>query len=275
MAFPPLLALALAGGAAYLLLAPQKKTAGQPAGNQPGTLPEQPGTTTINIPPQVITDHPDVTPENAPTVTVQVPTYSTGDKSDQYPPVQTATPPGTTPATTAGPTIPISIPPITFPTSNPIPVPPAATPVQHEETKVDQDPHGTVALAKAMIDAESMSGWKAALHPMIAAWQSSVGLKGDGKFGPGSAAAMAQEVGVLPLIRYYPAGTQLKADLQAYRDLLYTMAANFDSRNPAHAAALRSSAQYETGQAYSGTPKAIPASARMAQASLLAKALGA
>jgi hypothetical protein len=276
MAFPPILALALAGGAAYLLMAPKKATPAAGAGANPepntwGGIPNMPGGVTIptgDMPP-----HPDVTPENTPTVTVQVP-HATGDKSDQFPPVQQATPPGSTTVTLPGNT-PVVIPPINFPSTNPIPIPSTATPVQHEETKADQDPHGTVALAKLMIDAESTSNWKTALQSMIAAWQSQVGLKSDGRFGPGSAAAMAQEVGVLPLIRFYPKGTQLKADLQAYRDLLYTMAANFDSRNPAHAAALRSSAQYETGQAYTGTPKAIPASSRIAQAALLNKSLGA
>jgi hypothetical protein len=148
------------------------------------------------------------------------------------------------------------------------------TALQNEETKPDLDPKGTIALAKDMINAESSAGWKAALKPAIAAWQGRVGLKADGWFGPTSAQKMALEVGILPLLRGYPAGSQLASALKAYRDILYTMAANADNKNPAQAAALRSSALYETGQAYTGTPKAIPAQARLTQAAALKTALG-
>lgn len=308
MPFPAPLALLFMSGAAYLLLG-QKKSPASGAGQ----LPAQPATgagTTITIPPNVLTDHPDVPPTNAPSVTVQVPSYTTnpsqvpaggyatGDKSDQLPAatqtpqqvvtqqlpnlvnqaaqaVQTATGsvarfpdlPGAIP----------TLPPVVIPT---VPLPPGAlpgpTPLQHEETQPAQDPHGTIALAKDMINAESSNGWKSAMQDRIKAWQAIVGLAGpDGKFGPNSAYQMALEVGVLPLIRYWPKATQLNNDLKAYRDRLLTMGANADNHNPAMAAALRSSAAYETGVAYTGTPKAIDPSARAAQAVALKNAIGA
>lgn len=153
--------------------------------------------------------------------------------------------------------------------------PQTPTPLQQTETHPQLDPHGTIALAKDMIDAESSSGWKSALQDRIKAWQAVSNLTADGKFGPQSAYTMALEVGVLPLIRYWPKTTALAADLKSYRDRLLTMAANADHKNPAMAAALRASAAYEQGQSYGKTPAAINPSARLAQATVLKNALGA
>lgn len=283
MALPGPLVFLLLGGGAYLLLSGKKSTAAA-SGSAPATPP--PGSNTINIPPSVLTEHPDVEPANTPSVTVQIPTvpgyttapvpaggYATGDKSDQVPAASTTA----TPAQVITQALPnlmtqatAALPGVTIPNITP------ATPLQTHETTPALDPHGTVALAKDMIDAESAAGWKAALSERIRAWQSAMGLKADGKFGPGSAYKMALEVGVLPLVRYWPQLTQLKPELQKYRDTLYTMAANAgDNKNPALAAALRSSAAYETGLAYTGTPKAVPSTARLAQATALKNALGA
>lgn len=295
MALPGPLVFLLLGGGAYLLLS-KKST---PAGGGQAATPAQPGA--INIPPSVLTTHPDVEPENTPSVTVQIPTpgyttapvpaggYATGDKSDQ--PLPGITLPTVTPGATPQQVITQALPnlisqatsaiPAGIPTSLPTSIPSLpsvtpATPLQTHETTPALDPHGTVALAKDMIDAESMAGWKAALSSRISAWQRAMGLTADGKFGPSSAYKMALEVGILPLVRYWPQLTQLKDDLQKYRDTLFTMAANADdNRNPALAAALRSSAAYESGIAYTGTPKAVPSSARLAQATALKNALGA
>jgi hypothetical protein len=149
-----------------------------------------------------------------------------------------------------------------------------ATPLQVEELKKDQDPNGTVLLARALIAAESEKGWKGALQSEIKNWQQKSGLVVDGKFGPKSAAKMADEVGLLPLIRYFPAASASKsAAVKAYRDSIYTKAANIEQKNPAHAAALRSSAAYEQGQGWAQSPAAIPVAARAAQAAALAAEL--
>lgn len=148
------------------------------------------------------------------------------------------------------------------------------TDLQHEEVKLDQDPYGTVLLAKAMISSEASPGWKKALAQEITAWQLQKHLTADGKFGPKSALAMADEVGVLPLIRYFPATSASKASaLKAYRDALYTKAANVEQSNPALAAALRLSATYDEGQGWATTPAAVPAANRAAQVTALAAEL--
>jgi hypothetical protein len=295
MALPGPLFLLILGGGAYLLLA-GKKTSGSAAGNaaQPGTITIPP----ITIPGTALPDHPDVSPENTPQVIVTPPVttpgyttttvpaggYATGDKSStaqstqqvitqQLPNIINQAAQAVQNATG----IPVpNLPAVVVPTTPTIPTTPQApTPIQTHETEPVQDPHGTVALAKAMIDAEGQSGWKSALQDRIRTWQSMVGLSADGKFGPNAAYKMAEEVGILPIVRYWTKATQLKADLQAYRDRLYTMAANADNHNPALAAALRSSAGYEQGQTYGVTnPKPIDSSARYAQATALKSAMG-
>lgn len=266
-------------------------------------------TTTIQVPPQVIQQAAGgtIAPENIPTVSVTVP-HATGDLSSQYPETQTPGIAQTTPVTMSPQQVAAAVLPAitqavsTLP-SNATPqqvatavIPtiaqtvagaatqaaqtvaqatqPAVTPLHTEEIKVDQDPNGTIALAKSMINAEAASGWKTALQPEIMLWQGKKGLKVDGKFGPGSALVMASEVGVLPLIRYFPTGSPTKdAAVKSYRDQVNAMAAGVDSSNPMHAVALRSSAVYEQGQGWVQKPAAIPAANRLAQATALESAL--
>ncbi len=135
---------------------------------------------------------------------------------------------------------------------NPSPAPPLA----EEETSAAADPNGTIAVARAMIDVESRPGWKADLQPLIASWQKKVGLTNDGKFGPGSALKMGEEVGVLPLIRYYPKGSPTKeAAVRSYQTKLYELADKLTSQGKReHALAIRASAEHEKGQSWPKTP---------------------
>lgn len=77
-------------------------------------------------------------------------------------------------------------------------------PISIAETDSDNDPHGTIALAKLMLAREVIPGWKSDLKDDIAEWQRDVSLVSDGLFGIKSAARMAEEVGYLPLVRYWP-----------------------------------------------------------------------
>jgi hypothetical protein len=144
------------------------------------------------------------------------------------------------------------------------------TPLQTTETHPAIDTNGTIALAKSMIDREQMSGWKSALQPDIMSWQRRVGLTGDGKFGPGSALRMAQEVGILPVVRYWPASSQKNVAVPQYQSQLRALADSVQSANPAHAEALRLSAAFEQGQTYgTDNPPIVPLSARTWQADQL------
>jgi hypothetical protein len=163
-------------------------------------------------------------------------------------PATTAAPQAATPATTAAPQ--------------------AATPavlqeapaIAVAETTPEADPNGTIALARAMLAAEGSSDWRE-VSAAVESWQGVDGLsKPDGKFGTGSALRMAQEVGVMPLIRYWSTGGKtLAQQLQAYRVALYDRARAVNAAgNPTHAAALVSSAAREKGQ---GWPKTKTATA--------------
>jgi len=136
------------------------------------------------------------------------------------------------------------------------------TPIQTAETKAENDPNGTIALARQMLDVESKSGWKTALSTQIQIWQNKVGITGDGKFGPKSALQMAVEVGALPLIRYWAAtgGTKEK-QLADYRSKLIAFAKTLEANTATkpHGLALELSAAREQGQGYPTSPSAIPA----------------
>jgi hypothetical protein len=165
-------------------------------------------------------------------------------------------------------------------TPAPIPMPaspavsPSVTPISEQETEAEADPNGTIALARALLAEEQRSDWKR-VSAAVESWQRTVGLaKPDGKFGPGSALRMAQEVGVMPLVRYWSTGGKtLAQQLQAYRVGLYDEARiKKTAGNPTHAAALVSSAAREKGQGWpksgsdtSSVPFDFPSTAQLEQ----------
>lgn len=156
------------------------------------------------------------------------------------------------------------------------PSPPASAipPIAAEETSEDLDPEGTVFLARILIAREGSSGWKDALQSEVTAWQSRVGLTADGKFGPSSAERMAREVGVLPLVRFWPLGEWRKdVAVDNYRARIERVAQEVEVENSAHAAALRASARRETGQGWPAAPAAITATEASSLASNVAAAI--
>lgn len=145
------------------------------------------------------------------------------------------------------------------------------TPLEKEETKPASDPNGTIRLARLLLDRETEPDWRNANTAQVTAWQKKVGLKADGKFGPGSAAKMADEVGVLPLVRFWPQGSVKATVLKKYRRDMTTKAANLESRGLGdHANALVVSAEREDARSY-GNPNAKPVTSdeRMAALSAL------
>jgi len=147
------------------------------------------------------------------------------------------------------------------------------TPLQAQDVASEQDSNGSVALAKALIDREAQPNWKAALKPQIKSWQAIVGLKPDGEFGEASAFRMSQDVGILPLVRYWPAGSQESAEVPAYQKQLQDIAAGFDASNPHQAIAIRASAGFENGSGYDGNPSPIDPSLRQQQSAALTAAV--
>ncbi|MFA5739387.1 MAG: hypothetical protein WC902_11435, partial [Bacteroidales bacterium] len=148
--------------------------------------------------------------------------------------------PGVAPtATPPGPTAPgvVTFEPEDDETEDAIPPSPPASaipPIAAEETSEDLDPQGTVFLARILLAREGSSGWKEALQSEVKAWQSRVGLTADGKFGPGSAERMAREVGVLPLVRFWPLGEwRREVAVDNYRARIERVAQSVEAENSA------------------------------------------
>jgi len=144
------------------------------------------------------------------------------------------------------------VPDLTPPGTAAPPVPGAGLPAV--ETSAQLDPNGTVALARLMLERETEPGWKGASSQEVKTWQPKHNLTPDGKFGMHSALSMAQEVGVLPLIRYWPkSGISKSAALKSYREQLNALADAIVQQRPEeapHATALKLSAAREDARAF-------------------------
>jgi peptidoglycan hydrolase-like protein with peptidoglycan-binding domain len=124
----------------------------------------------------------------------------------------------------------------------------------------------TADMVNALLMAEQSNGWNA-VSPEVQAWQKSRGLVTDGKFGPKSALAVAQEFGTVPIIRFWPKGSQKAPALQAYRSSLVEIANS--SPDATRAAQLRVTAQREQAQSFGvkeGKAPALPQSLRVSLA---------
>ncbi len=93
-----------------------------------------------------------------------------------------------------------------------------ASPIAVAETSPALDPDGTVALARTLLARETLPSWKDDMQEDVKEWQKGVGIEDDGKFGLGSIGRMAEEVGILPLVRYWPKGTTSKKDAEQRYD---------------------------------------------------------
>jgi hypothetical protein len=149
---------------------------------------------------------------------------------------------------------PIPVPPRP-PTASPAPRPaPAPAPAPNVPPPAPQDdvPDDTAELVAMMLEAEGAPGWKREI-PELADWLEARGQSPSTKFGPGSAALMAEEIGTLPIIRFWPSasGRNPKKALTEYRAKLAAIARDMDEP---HASQLRASAQRETGQSF-GPPQ--------------------
>lgn len=137
------------------------------------------------------------------------------------------------------------------------PTPPAPPPAPAPVTTVSSD---TASMVSALLQQEGSSGWNKK-DPNVNVFQGNRGLVVDGEYGVKSALAAAKELGTLPLIRFWPAGSQKASALQDYQTQLLTLANSVASTDPTRAAQLRHSAARETAQAFGvkGKAPAIPA----------------
>lgn len=138
-------------------------------------------------------------------------------------------------------------------------VPTDAPPLVAEEVKPSNDPNGTILLARILLDEQGKPGWKY-VSSAVSDWQKKVGLTADGKFGPGSAVKMADEVAIMPFVRYWPLGSASKQKaVSDYRGRLKAVAVRLAPKYPEHATMLIRSADLETGQGWPTKPATAPA----------------
>lgn len=140
-------------------------------------------------------------------------------------------------------------------------LPPTATPLAQEEVKPANDPNGTIAMARVLLDEQATKNWKRVSEP-LKVWQKKVGLTPDGKFGTGAALRMATEVMVVPFVRYFSLGigdATKKAAVADYRDRMTLLAQQVAKKDLDHAAAILRAADLETGMGWEKTQPAAPA----------------
>lgn len=162
------------------------------------------------------------------------------------------------PAPQQAPTVPVALPssppfvpaqpapPTPAPAPIPVPTPAAAASV----------PADTAVLVRALLADEATATWKRK-SAAVQAWQKSRGLKQDGEFGPKSAITVAQEIGTVPIVRYWPTGAQ---QVKAVRDYQAALLALANSAPEPRASQLRIAAQREQGQGFGSHQTALPAS---------------
>lgn len=125
----------------------------------------------------------------------------------------------------------------------PAAIPPPPTTSVEQPSVVKQDTANLVAL---MLGEEATPNWKRK-YPELGAWQAARGLKVDQLFGPASAQRLAQEIGTIPIIRFWPKGTTRGTALEPYRNALLTLAGSAEEPRKAQ---LIMSANREQGQAF-------------------------
>jgi hypothetical protein len=222
----------------------------------PQALPSRSTPVTPTLPPMVLpapssappfVPLPPIAPQNAPVVPVP-PFIPQAPSPQAAPPV--ATPPAPVAPLPVLPPLPASPPPAqtlpAAPPAAPAPAPPGATSVSKD----------TALMVNALLTAEASPNWNV-VDPAVEAWQRSRGLKVDGMFGPKSALAVAEEFGTVPIIRFWPKGSQKAAALQAYRAALIEIATH--ATDQTRAAQLRNTAKREQAQAFGAKPGKAPA----------------
>jgi hypothetical protein len=126
-----------------------------------------------------------------------------------------------------------------------VPVPPR--PPAHTAELPTAAPQDTVTMVQRLLAQEASPNWKKA-DPVLQAWQKSRGLVADGKFGPGTALRVADEIGTIPLIRFWPKGTYPEGNW--IRDYQAELIAKANQSPSPRKEQLLASAEREQGQGF-------------------------
>lgn len=158
--------------------------------------------------------------------------------------------PGLIPTPVVGPGIPV-VAPAPIVVQPPVIAPPIAAPPAEQPTVLEED---TAQLLGLMLGRESTSDWKRT-EPLLKLWQGTRDLTADGKFGPGTALVMAQETGLLPIVRFWPQGSLIETGaVDNYREALFRIARTAEEPRRSQ---LMAAAEREQGQGFGRNPVPI------------------
>lgn len=203
------------------------------------------------VPPGIITvSNPGTTPPVGPPIVSPPVVLPDDDDEADLPTV--VVPPLTIPGTVQipGTGIQVPIPPIPGVTAPPVAVP-LPPPIAVEQPSLV--PADTARVVALMLSEEGTPNWKRK-YPELGAWQAARGRTVDQMFGPGDALAMAQEIGTLPIIRFWPRGTLPQTALEPYRNQLLTISATAPEPRRAQ---LVMAASREQGQGFGSTTRPV------------------
>lgn len=271
-----LVLMALGGG--LLLLTAGKKKASAATAQAPAALPEPIEPPTSQLPIEPDDDDIPAAPQQSPgwpqpqqpvSLPLPVPTAPVPIAIPQVPAVTAPQVPVNLPVPVLPVPIPTSIPaPVTLdqdedddqpPTPANVPVPPIVVPPrppQHPAEQPSTVAEDTALMVQRLLAAEAKPNWKTK-DPVVLAWQKARGLVADGQFGPKTALIVADEMGTVPLVRFWPKNTYPgDGTLQNYQAELLAKANTAPTPRKEQ---LRAAADREQGQGYARNVKAAEA----------------
>lgn len=142
-------------------------------------------------------------------------------------------------------------------TTQPVPTVPRPPPVRAvppppkaPAEKPTNIPADTAELLRLMLARETTGDWKRQ-EPALALWQRERDLTADKKFGPQSALTMAEETGLLPIVRFWPKGAQKAQAVEDYQEDLLELASKAEEPRRSQ---LKAAAEREQGQGFGRNP---------------------
>lgn len=154
--------------------------------------------------------------------------------------------------TLPAPSLPDELPPV--PATIPIPsvVVPPRPPTSTAELPVVV-PEDTATMTQRLLAQEAKPNWKTR-DPVVKVWQESRGLTADGEFGTKTALRLADEIGVIPLIRFWPKGSYPEGSW--VRDYQAELIRKAQAAPEPKRSQLMASADRERGQGFGRNPAA-------------------
>lgn len=134
----------------------------------------------------------------------------------------------------------------------PRPQPPLPSPPEDPDVTVLRE--DTAEVLGVMLPKERTKDWKRT-EAVLKLWQEDRNRPVDGKFGPGDALVMAEETGLLPIIRFWPRRSLIETGaVEDYRAALLRLARSAEEPRKTQ---LRAAAEREHGQAFARNPEPI------------------